>query len=113
MKQLFNYKFNEINDIYKQSNFFKNEVSESDQKVVVIISDALRYECGVELLKAMMLDTKGNAKIKHMMAGIPTVTHWGMANLLTDEKITLDEDKLRVEGILTDGTDNREKNLKN
>ena len=59
-----------------------------------------------------MLDTKGNAKIKHMMVGIPTVTHWGMANLLTDEKITLDEDKLRVEGILTDGTDNREKILK-
>ena len=110
MKQ-FDFKFNDI-PVAKQVDFYKDQIAESDQKVVVIISDALRYECGEELLKEMLVDTKGNANITYMMTGVPSVTHWGMTNLLSDKPLTLKDGKLRIEGILTDGTANREKILK-
>jgi uncharacterized protein (TIGR02687 family) len=110
MKQ-FDFKFNDI-PVAKQVDFYKDQLAESDQKVVVIISDALRYECGEELLKEMLVDTKGNANISYMMTGVPSVTHWGMTNLLSDKPLTLKDGKLRIEGILTDGTANREKILK-
>ena len=110
MKQ-YNFKFNEI-PVPKQVDFYKDHISDSDQKIVVIISDALRYESGEELLKEMLVDTKGNASISHMMTGIPSVTHWGMSNLLSDKPISLKDGKLSIEGILTDGTKNREKILK-
>ena len=110
MKQ-FDFKFNDI-PVAKQVAFYKDQLAKSDQKVVVIISDALRYECGEELLKEILVDTKGNASISYMLSGLPSVTHWGMANLLSDKPLALQDDKLSIEGIITDGTGNREKILK-
>lgn len=71
----------------KQYDFYNTEVAEVDQKLVVIISDALRYEVGEELLSKMHGDTKNTAEIRHMLASVPSRTSVGMAQLLPGEKV--------------------------
>lgn len=70
----------------KQYDFYDTEVAKVDQKLVVIISDALRYEVGEELLSKMHGDTKNTAEIRHLLASIPSKTNVGMAQLLPGEK---------------------------
>ncbi len=70
----------------KQYDFYKTEVEAVSQKLVVIISDALRYEVGAELLSKMHGDTKNTAEMRHMLASIPSKTNVGMAQLLPGEK---------------------------
>src|SRR5690606_32942876 len=66
----------------KQYDFYQTEIADKDQKVVVIISDALRYEAGYELLSQMHGDPKNTAEIRYMLASIPSKTNVGMAQLL-------------------------------
>lgn len=65
-----------------QYNFYKKEVEPSEQKLAVIISDALRYEVGVELMNALNSDPKNVAQQRFMLASVPSKTSVGMANLL-------------------------------
>lgn len=93
----------------KQYDFYNTEVAEVDQKLVVIISDALRYEVGAELLSHMHGDTKNTAEIRHMLASIPSKTNVGMAQLLPGDK-TFNEGDILSDGISTAST-NRTKLL--
>jgi uncharacterized protein (TIGR02687 family) len=79
------FKYSNINTP-KQYDFYNTEVANQDQKLVVIISDALRYEVGSELLSKMHGDTKNTAEIRHLLASIPSKTNVGMAQLLPGEK---------------------------
>lgn len=47
-------------------------------KVVVIISDGMRYECARELLDNLDLDEKCDAKISHMLSVLPSETTLGI-----------------------------------
>ena len=87
----------------KQYDFYNTEVSEVDQKLVVIISDALRYEVGAELLSKMHGDTKNTAEIRHMLASIPSRTSVGMAQLLPGEK-EFNLGKILSDGLSTEST---------
>jgi len=104
------FKFNEIN-VPKQTNFYDDQLKDSNNKVAVIISDALRYECADELLKEMLVDTKGDAKISYMMTNLPSVTSWGMASLLSNKELKFDGDKLNIDGQSVETTENRQKVL--
>ena len=64
-------------------------------RVVVIISDGMRYECGRELLNNLDLDEKCDASIHHMLSVLPSETTLGMASLLPNTDITVD-DKLNI-----------------
>lgn len=78
----------------------------------VIISDALRYEVGVELTSGLLKETKGAAKTSAMQAVFPSVTKFGMAALLPHEKLQLTDDgRVLCDGQPTDGTENRERIL--
>ena len=79
------FKYSKIN-ASKQYDFYNTEVANQDQKLVVIISDALRYEVGAELLSKMHGDTKNTAEIKYLLASIPSKTNVGMAQLLPGKK---------------------------
>jgi uncharacterized protein (TIGR02687 family) len=98
--------------VRKQHEFMPRFVSRGDQKTAVIISDALRYEVGQDLLKEILSDTKGHAQLDYVLSGLPSVTKWGMAQLLSDSPIEYADGKLSISGISTEGTDNREKILK-
>jgi uncharacterized protein (TIGR02687 family) len=98
--------------VRKQHEFMPRFVSAGDQKTAVIISDALRFEVGQDLLKEILHDTKGHAQLDYVLSGLPSVTKWGMAQLLSDVPIVYDDGKLSISGIGTEGTENREKILK-
>jgi uncharacterized protein (TIGR02687 family) len=98
--------------VRKQYEFMPRFVSSGDQKTAVIISDALRYEVGQELLKEILSDTKGHAQLDFMLSGLPSVTKWGMAQLLSEKPIVFEDKRLTISGFGTESTENREKILK-
>src|SRR5690606_10778009 len=86
LKCLNHFKFDYPNiKVPKQYDFYATEIAPTDQKVVVIISDALRYEAGKELLSEMHGDSKNTAEMRYMLASIPSKTNVGMAQLLPGE----------------------------
>lgn len=107
----FDFDYSQIN-VPKQYDFYKTEVETSDQKVVVIISDALRYEAAQELLSEMHGDTKNTAEMRYMLASIPSKTNVGMSQLLPGKKV-FNNGEITADGISTSGTGNRMSILKN
>jgi uncharacterized protein (TIGR02687 family) len=83
------------------------------ERVFVIISDGLRYESAEEFCDLLNRERKGSADIVFMQGSVPSSTRLGMAALLSHRTITIDEDyKVSVDGISSEGTDNRNKILK-
>lgn len=103
-------------NIPNQADFFGSfvrPIAAAGSRVYVIVSDALRYEVGVELTGALLKETKGTAKISAMQAVFPSVTKFGMAALLPHAKLQLaDDGRVLCDGQPTDGTENREKILR-
>ncbi|AWH75512.1 BREX-1 system phosphatase PglZ type A [Dokdonia sp. Dokd-P16] len=93
----------------KQYDFYNKEIAPQDQKVVVIISDALRYEVGEQLLSELHSDTKNTAELRHMLASIPSKTNVGMAQLLPRKTIAFNNGSIEINGINNSGIPNREK----
>lgn len=92
-----------IEGIKHQPNFFvdfiSRHVKKSSERVFVIISDALRYEAGVELKER--LERRGDAEhitLTPMQAVLPTYTQLGMAALLPGRSLGITENG----GILRD-----------
>lgn len=104
------FNFNNIK-VDKQYSFYEKYIRDADQKTVVLISDALRYEVGNELLNELHSDSKSQARIFHMVTGIPSNTSLGMANLLPNKSICIDKKGFSIEGISTEGLLNRQKIL--
>lgn len=80
-----------------QEDFYRNYMKayEGKKRVIVIISDAFRYECAKELMQRLELDEKCTPKLECMISGLPYVTSVGMASLLPHERLQVDE-KLNV-----------------
>ena len=80
-----------------QEDFYRNYLKayEGKNRVIVIISDAFRYECAKELMEQLELDEKCTPKLECMISGLPSVTSVGMASLLPHKKLQVD-DKLNV-----------------
>ena len=71
--------------IESQQSFYKTTVKpylNRDERVYVIISDAMRYEIGVELAEKLNNETIGECSIDSMLGVIPSVTKLGIASLL-------------------------------
>lgn len=104
-----------LTNIPNQADFYKIHVRPivaTGSRVYVIISDALRYEVGVELTGGLLKETKGTAKISAMQAVFPSVTKFGMAALLPHAKLQLTDDgRVLCDGQSAEGTENREKIL--
>ena len=103
---LFDFDYNKI-PVLKQYDFFKNEIEPLNQKVVVFISDALRYEVAHELLSELHSDVKNTAKIKYMIASIPSKTNIGMAQLLPSGDLVYNNGEITNSSISTEGLHNR------
>lgn len=78
--------------LIKQEDFFRHYLRAYDgkERVIVIISDALRYECAQELMSKLELDEKCDAKMDAMLGVLPSVTSIGMASLLPHKELVVD-----------------------
>lgn len=68
-------------------------------KTVVLISDALRYEVGMELLDKLSKDANcASIKMDAMLSVLPSITKTGMAALLPHKELSVDGEKVLVDG---------------
>lgn len=99
----------------KQTDFYRDQAAafrRRDQKVVVTISDALRYEVAEECQREIRKLPRYDADLKPMIAALPSYTQLGMAALLPNEDLTLSGDAaVSSFGEPTQGTANRQKIL--
>jgi len=83
-----------------QRNFFARYVKSNKDRTAVIISDAMRYEVGQQLLNKLLDDPKCTAKMECMLSTLPSYTRLGMAALLPHSTLELtDDDKELVDGV--------------
>lgn len=82
-----------------QRNFYDRYIRDKKERVVVIISDALRYETGRTLWTRLEEDEKCAAKLEAMISTLPSYTKFGMAALLPHKTLEMTDDYR----ILTDG----------
>ena len=78
-----------IADVSLQTDFYHHKVAQSDSKVYVIISDAMRYEVAAELAEKLRGETQSKVNIDAMQGIFPTITKFGMAALLPHKKLTV------------------------
>ncbi len=105
-----------VGGVSEQARFYKRHVKpfvQKDERIVVIISDGLRYESAAELSEMLNRELKGESELSDMLGVIPSYTELGMAVLLPHENITLNANgNFLADGMSTQGTDNRDKILK-
>ena len=96
-------------DVLKQWKFFNQHILTSirKHKTAVIISDAFRYGCAVELFAELEKDPTRAPEIKSMLSTIPSYTALGMASLLPNKEIVYDGDAILVDGMKCKSTDER------
>lgn len=83
-----------------QLRFYSEYLSNKKERVVVIISDAMRYEVGRTLFERLQADERCEATLYAMQSVLPSITSFGMAALLPHTTITIDNDyKVLCDGL--------------
>ncbi|NLR10725.1 MULTISPECIES: BREX-1 system phosphatase PglZ type A [Lactobacillaceae] len=101
----------EINPKQLQRNFYRFHVAPEKNRVVVIISDAFRFEAAKELEKRLSHeDQVTGLKMDYLVTGLPSVTYLGMPMLLPHRQLSLNSKlkKLSVDGQLADSLERRQ-----
>ncbi|WP_409305717.1 BREX-1 system phosphatase PglZ type A [Peribacillus sp. SCS-155] len=106
----------EVGKLPKQVKFYKEVVQpildKESTRVFVIISDAVRYEVGAELVSRLNLRSNGVASISPLVANMPTYTQLGMASLLPHKVLAITENgTVLADDEPTNGLANRTKIL--
>ncbi|MBM7605942.1 uncharacterized protein (TIGR02687 family) [Metabacillus crassostreae] len=80
------------------------------ERVFVIVSDALRYEIGVELAERLNTETMGVCDVETLLGVVPSITKLGMPSLLPHKEIDIDiNGRIFVDGKDSSGLENRKK----
>ncbi|EIJ81287.1 alkaline phosphatase domain-containing protein [Bacillus methanolicus PB1] len=100
-----------IEGVLNQREFYKTYVApkiNKGERVFVIISDALRYDIGVEITNRLNSETMGSSEIHSVLSVIPSITKLGMAALLPHRNIEFnDKGQIIVDGMASQGIENR------
>lgn len=100
-----------------QARFFDRHVApvvnDGRTKMVVIISDGMRYEVAEELTSMIRGENRFDANISALLGSLPSYTQLGMASLLPQSTLELDPEGMPVlaDGKPTNGTASRDKIL--
>ena len=99
--------FGRILDVPRQEDFYNSRVRTADGKIVVIISDALRFEVAASLTEQLKRETQSKVELTAMQGVFPTITKFGMAALLPHKALTVEEKangtlSIQADGIPTD-----------
>jgi len=79
-----------------------------NERLIVIISDGLRYESAVELNAILNREQKGASELDVMLGVIPSFTSLGMASLMPRKQFAItDKAEFVIQGISTEGTENK------
>lgn len=104
--------------IPSQKNFYERWVRpflNRDNKICVIISDAMRYEIGDEFLSLIRQEDRYEATLEPALSMLPSYTQLGMAALLPNTSLAIADNEtghVLVNGQPSNGTANRDKILK-
>lgn len=105
-----------ILEVDRQERFYRNRVASCDNRVYVIVSDALRYEVAATLTEQLRRETQSKVSLESMQAVFPTITKLGMAALLPHTKLDIAQKPNGGVSVLADGAStempNRDKVLK-
>ncbi|NEZ41026.1 BREX-1 system phosphatase PglZ type A [Paenibacillus alvei] len=92
-----------------QRDFYSRYIRNSKERVIVIISDAMRYETGRSLWNKLQEDNKCNAKLEAMISVLPSYTGLGMAALLPHKSLEMTGNfQVLIDGMACDGLKQRE-----
>ena len=103
--------------VVQQTAFFEHWVRPylcKDKRICVIISDAMRYEIGDELLGLIRQEDRYSAELEPALSTLPSYTQLGMAALLPNKSLAIadnDTGTVLVDGQSSQGTVNRTKIL--
>ncbi|MGN8842998.1 BREX-1 system phosphatase PglZ type A [Niallia sp. HCP3S3_B10] len=91
------------------SSFIDSKVR-NGERVFVIVSDAMRYEIGVELADRLNTETMGVCDVETLLGVVPSITKLGMPSLLPHKEIDIDTNaRVLVDGKDSSGLENRKK----
>ena len=102
-----------VRGLPRQRDFFRSTVSARSKeykRTMVIVSDGLRYEVGLEIARRLEQNTKGTVDVSAMQAIFPSVTEFGMAALLPHNEIEFNWDSgaVFIDGMQTNSTTARQ-----
>ncbi len=104
-------------DVRNQYDFFRREVqpildADPGRRVVVIISDAFRFEAAQELFRTLQGKDRFQAKLDSMLGVLPSYTALGMSALLPHDLLGYTADgSVQVDGKAANGLEARKKLL--
>ena len=96
-------KHGRVFEVKQQTDFYNHNVKPSDQRVFVIISDAMRYEVAASLTEQLRRETQSKVEIDSCEGIFPTITKFGMAALLPHKDLTISENANGTLSVLADG----------
>lgn len=105
-----------IMEVSRQNSFYSSKVVANNNRVFVIISDAMRYEVAASLTEQLRREMQSKVTLDSVQAVFPTITKFGMAALLPHSKLTTVPKANGGLSVLADGAStempNRDKILK-
>lgn len=96
--------YGHVMEVPQQRDFYNSRIKNADNRVFVIISDAMRYEIAVSLADDLRRETQANVKMDSCAGIFPTVTKFGMAALLPHNDLTAELKSNGLIGVLADGS---------
>lgn len=104
------------NRITMQNKFYNTYIkpyNDKKDRIIVIVSDALRYECAKELTEKLK-SFSNKSELKYMLGLVPSYTKLGMASLLPHKELSRikNSDDILVDGQISSSIEDRQKILK-
>lgn len=108
--------YGHILEVPQQTAFYRGRIAGNDNKVYVIISDALRYEVAASLSEQLQREMQGKVELSSCEGIFPTITKFGMAALLPHKTLSVQPKVAGGLAVFADGKPtempNRDKVLK-
>ncbi|MCB6925866.1 BREX-1 system phosphatase PglZ type A [Enterocloster bolteae] len=94
--------YGKVLEVPQQESFYSSRIRTSENKVFVIVSDAMRYEVAAAMADQLQRETQSKVAISSMQSIFPSITKFGMAALLPHKKLSA-ELRNDVLTVLADG----------
>ena len=82
--------YGKVLEVPQQEDFYRSRVKTSENKVFVIISDAMRYEVAATMADQLRRETQSKVNLTSMQSIFPSITKFGMAALLPHKELTVE-----------------------